>query len=112
MFSENIVDSIECEPFREKGFSGFLNRMKDPKDKEITTDFDQETEELEKPEKEQSKFKKFFNNLFKKRDRKKKESYLYIHMQRGVMKTVILQTCMVSFWEMPVVISNTSSIRI
>ncbi len=67
-YSDKMADSIDCEPFREKGFSGVFNRLKKLKSKEKA----EEAQIEEKAEKEPGKFIKFFNKLFNKKEKKNK----------------------------------------
>lgn len=68
-FSDLITDSINCEAFREKGFSGVVHRILK---KDSTSQDTLEVEIEEKPEKERSKIGKFFDNLFNRKGKKEK----------------------------------------
>jgi penicillin-binding protein 1A len=70
-FEAGKLDTIDCEPFREKGLSGVFNRMKKPSPDKV--DFDTVQRIEEKPEKERSKIGKFFDNLFNRKDKKDKK---------------------------------------
>lgn len=67
-FSMETTELIDCEAFREKGIVGAFNRF-------INTEPDNtkqtEVEDIENPKKEKSNFSKFFENIFKKKKRKK-----------------------------------------
>ena len=60
---EDISDTIDCEPFREKGLGGVIHRLqkKDTLKAEEATEIQ---EVIEQPEKERSKFRKFFDIPF------------------------------------------------
>lgn len=70
-FSDNLSDSIDCEPYREKGISGFINRLKKSDDDEIEQE--NKSVDVEEAEKEPGKIKKFFNNLFNRKEKKEKK---------------------------------------
>ena len=65
-------DTSECPPFREKGISGVLHRMIGKEvpaaDREVDADTLPKTEK-----KERSKFRKFFDNIFRKKDKSDKK---------------------------------------
>lgn len=72
-FVTGISDSIACEPFREKGISGFINRLTNSGKDELELELEDDTGELKEEEKEPGKFKKFFKNLFNRKDKKEKK---------------------------------------
>ncbi|MFK5857641.1 MAG: transglycosylase domain-containing protein [Bacteroidota bacterium] len=64
-----IVEMLDCEPFFEKGLSGFINRIKgDPTDNKIEIE-----DEVIKPESEKKKkksgFRRFIDKIFKGKDK-------------------------------------------
>jgi penicillin-binding protein 1A len=69
-FADLIFDSVECEPYREKGLSGFVNRITK---KGVKTEETIEIEIEPEPEEERSKIGKFFDNLFNRKDKKEKK---------------------------------------
>jgi penicillin-binding protein 1A len=73
VWTHEVADTAFCEPFREKGLSGLINRMfkreTDPDETKIIEDT-----VLESPKEDRSKFRKFFDKLFRKKNKKKKEN--------------------------------------
>lgn len=66
-----ITEELNCEPFRKKGIRGFFSRKGQETDQEDTF-IEEEIEVDEAAVEEKSKIKTFFNNLFKKKEKKKK----------------------------------------
>lgn len=66
-----ISETTDCDPFREKGFIGAIKRLFNETSK-ISKDSTYKNNEDKVAEDEKSGLKKFFNNLFKKKDKKNK----------------------------------------
>ena len=67
---DQATDSFACEPFREKGLKGVIDRTRKPKSKDSTSIKRKKTDKPEK-EKKKSKFKRFLENLFGKKKKQK-----------------------------------------
>lgn len=73
---EDTVGFMNCEPFRAKDFDETLNKNKNAEEDKTSVSKKREKREerqsKNKPEKKRSKVRKFFDKLFKKKDKKKK----------------------------------------
>lgn len=67
--SEDSISIADCDPFREKGFDGFINRWM--KKDTLETSTKKEREKKEYQPKQDSKFKSFFKRIFKKKNKKR-----------------------------------------
>ncbi|PLX10199.1 MAG: penicillin-binding protein [Marinilabiliales bacterium] len=69
--SEEITTKTECEPFREKGFLGAMKRLFNETSEMSADSTIRKNEKPQAEKKEEKGIKKFFRNLFKKKEKKK-----------------------------------------